>query len=103
MMSGRPFVEVDDQRSSRPKLHRDTEIASATAERVDWIPFSGDAQPDTTSVKTFSRLVEETSCHQETVDHATDRILREHLPVIRLALRDGVERRSRPPAPHPKD
>jgi hypothetical protein len=33
----------------------------------------------------FSRLVEEASRRHETVDAAADRILREHLPVIRNA------------------
>lgn len=33
--------------------------------------------------ETFSRLVEEASRRHETVDDAADRILREHLPVIR--------------------
>ncbi|HWX87444.1 MAG TPA: hypothetical protein VNX67_04655 [Solirubrobacteraceae bacterium] len=35
--------------------------------------------------ETFSRLVEEASRRHETVDAAADRILREHLPVIRDA------------------
>jgi hypothetical protein len=48
-------------------------------------------QPDT-----FARLVQETSCHHESVDDTTDRILRERLPVIHdsrstLATLDRME------------
>lgn len=35
--------------------------------------------------ETFSRLVEEASRRHETLDGAADRILREHLPVVRDA------------------
>ena len=44
------------------------------------MPSLGGLQPET-----FSRLVEEARRRHETVDAAADRILREHLPVIREA------------------